>query len=104
MPAAYAMWALNVSDRVFLIRYRTLQEIGVYSLAYSLGYLSINLFFNPIWMMYPPAATKFWEELQKVKGKAKVEDYLPWVTKPSIAQDWNEETCGKLLYPGDWII
>lgn len=62
MPAAYAMWALNVSDRVFLIRYRTLQEIGVYSLAYSLGYLSINLFFNPIWTMYPPAATKLWEE------------------------------------------
>jgi len=62
MPAAYAMWALNVSDRVFLIHYRTLQEIGVYSLAYSLGYLSINLFFNPIWIMYPPAATKSWEE------------------------------------------
>jgi O-antigen/teichoic acid export membrane protein len=62
IPAAYATWALNLSDRLFLAHYRTLQDIGVYSVAYSIGYLGINLFFNPLWMMYPPVATKAWEE------------------------------------------
>jgi O-antigen/teichoic acid export membrane protein len=62
MPTAYAMWALNLSDRLFLAYYRTLSDIGIYSVAYNLGYIMVILFYGPIWTLYPPAATKAWEE------------------------------------------
>lgn len=62
LPAGYAMWTLNLSDRLFLAHYRTLADIGVYGVAYALGYLPIQMFFNPIWTFYYPTATVSWEK------------------------------------------
>jgi O-antigen/teichoic acid export membrane protein len=53
LPAAYAIWGLNWMDRLFLVHYRTLQDIGIYSAAYGLGYMIIQVFVNPIWALYP---------------------------------------------------
>lgn len=53
VPSGYAMWALNSSDRLFLVQYRSLSEVGAYAVAYSLGYLITQLFANPIWTMFP---------------------------------------------------
>lgn len=53
LPAAYAIWGLNWMDRLFLVHYQTLEAIGIYSAAYGLGYLIIQVFVNPIWALYP---------------------------------------------------
>ena len=62
MPAGYAMWVLNASDRLFLGYYGTMADIGVYSVVYGFGYMLINLFFAPIWLMYPPKATELYNQ------------------------------------------
>lgn len=61
LPAGYATWTLNLSDRMFLAHYRTLSDVGVYAVAYALGYLPIQVIFNPIWTFYYPTATVLWE-------------------------------------------
>ena len=71
IPSAYSMWALNLADRLFLAHFRTLADIGIYSVAYAIGYLPIQLIFQPIWIFYSPTATKLWEngeyaEIQKL--------------------------------------
>ncbi|MGB9115075.1 oligosaccharide flippase family protein [Bradyrhizobium sp.] len=53
LPAAYAIWGLNWMDRLFLVHFQTLQDIGIYSAAYGLGYMIIQVFVNPIWALYP---------------------------------------------------
>jgi O-antigen/teichoic acid export membrane protein len=53
LPAAYAIWGLNWMDRLFLVHYQSLQAIGIYSAAYGLGYMVIQIFVNPIWALYP---------------------------------------------------
>ena len=58
LPAAYAMWGLNWMDRLFLVHYRGLGDIGLYTVAYSLGFAVIQMFVSPIWVMYPSAATE----------------------------------------------
>ena len=58
LPAAYAMWGLNWMDRLFLVHYQTLADIGIYAAATGLGYTVIQVFVNPIWAMYPNAAAE----------------------------------------------
>jgi len=58
VPAGYAVWTLNSSDRLFIAHYRTLGDIGVYSVVYSLGYMIISLIANPLWVMYPASAAE----------------------------------------------
>jgi len=59
MPMGYAMWVLNLSDRLFLSAYQGLSEVGAYAAATSVGYLAINIFFNPFWIMYPARAADY---------------------------------------------
>jgi O-antigen/teichoic acid export membrane protein len=56
VPAGYAMWALNSSDRLFIGHYGSLGGIGIYTVVYALGYTLISLIFNPIALMYPSYA------------------------------------------------
>jgi O-antigen/teichoic acid export membrane protein len=56
VPAGYAMWALNSSDRLFIGHYGSLGDIGIYTVVYALGYTLISLIFNPIALMYPSYA------------------------------------------------
>jgi O-antigen/teichoic acid export membrane protein len=58
VPAAYAVWGLNWLDRIFLVHYRSFAEIGIYTVAYSLGYAAVEVFANPVWAMYPSLATE----------------------------------------------
>ncbi|MBN2374460.1 oligosaccharide flippase family protein [bacterium] len=62
MPAGYAMWILNASDRLFIARFCDFKELGVYASVYSLGYMFINVFFNPFWIMYPARAAELYNE------------------------------------------
>lgn len=58
IPAGYAMLGLNSMDRLFLVKYSTMAEIGIYSLCYSLGFMIIQVFVSPIWNMYPNMASQ----------------------------------------------
>jgi O-antigen/teichoic acid export membrane protein len=60
VPAAFATWGLNWMDRLFLVHYATLADVGVYSLAYTLGYLAIQLVANPVFTMFPTEAAIQW--------------------------------------------
>ena len=62
LPAGYAIWALNWADRVFLVHWTDLRAVGLYSLAYSLGYLVIQTVVNPIWTMFPNVAASLWNQ------------------------------------------
>lgn len=62
LPAGYAVWALNWADRVFLVHYADLRAVGLYSLAYSLGYLVIQVVVNPVWTMFPNVAASLWNQ------------------------------------------
>ena len=61
LPAALAVFGLNVMDRFFLVHYRSLAVVGSYSLAYSLGYLVIQSFAAPVAVMFPPTAAAYWD-------------------------------------------
>jgi O-antigen/teichoic acid export membrane protein len=62
MPAGYAMWVLNASDRLFIAKFCNFSELGVYSCVYVLGYMFINFFFNPFWVMYPARAAELYNK------------------------------------------
>ena len=62
VPAGFALWGLNWLDRIFLVNYTDLGAVGRYSLAYSLGYLGIQVVANPIYTMYPTAAAEHWNQ------------------------------------------
>src|SRR3954470_11901834 len=59
-PAAFAVWGMNWIDRIFLVNTEDLSVVGRYSLAYSLGYVAIQVIANPLWTMYPTAAAEHW--------------------------------------------
>jgi len=61
VPAGFAVWGLNWIDRLFMVQYSTLRDIGVYSLAYGLGYMGIQVIANPIYAMFPTAASAEWD-------------------------------------------
>jgi O-antigen/teichoic acid export membrane protein len=60
VPAGFAVWGLNWLDRLFMVQYSSLDDIGVYSLAYGLGYMAIQLIANPLFTMFPTAASADW--------------------------------------------
>ena len=75
IPASYAMWGLNSMDRLFLVKYSTMSEIGIYGLAYGLGYMVIQMIINPIWSMYGNTAAELYnqnktEDLQNLFSKS----------------------------------
>lgn len=54
MPAALASWILTSSDRIFIDRYFTMSDVGIYGLGYKISYVyiavitSVRLAYNPI--------------------------------------------------------
>jgi len=65
IPGALAVWALNMMDRLFLVHFASLADIGVYSLAYTLGYTVIPVLARPLRMMYPSIATAAYNQGRK---------------------------------------
>ena len=71
LPAGFAMLGLNYVDRIFLLKYGNLAEVGVYALAFSFASIAIQSSINPIWMMYTTSASELqnqrrYLELQKL--------------------------------------
>lgn len=81
LPGGYAMWALNSSDRLFLGHYQSLAEIGIYSVAYTLGYTVMIVVFNPLWLMYQPEAAIAYADGNPVT----VNRLFRWIISTSMA-------------------
>lgn len=62
VPASFAMWGLGYMDRLFLAHYGSLQEIGIYSLVYQIGYIAIQFLVNPVWTMYASTASEAYNQ------------------------------------------
>lgn len=58
VPAALANWGLGYMDRLFLVHFSTLEEIGIYTVTYQIGYSIIQLLVNPVWTMYASTAAE----------------------------------------------
>lgn len=61
VPIAYAMWALNSLDRLFIIRFSNMDELAVYSMSYGIGSLITQMITGPVFTMYPNTAVKLYE-------------------------------------------
>lgn len=88
LPASYATWGLNSMDRLFLVKYSTISEIGIYGLAYGLGYMAIQMIINPIWSMYANTAAELYnqkktEDLQKLFDRSI--NLILFLTLPAMA-------------------
>lgn len=58
LPGGLAVWGLNYIDRVFLIRYASLADVGVYALTFSVASIVIQFATGPIWSMYYSSAAE----------------------------------------------
>lgn len=65
LPTMYATWVINLSDRIFVVNYHSLEAVGIYSVAHVMGYVPIMFIFNPIWYYFQPTAVKAWESGEK---------------------------------------
>lgn len=91
LPAAYTMWALNWMDRIFLAQYHTLRDVGIYAAACGLGYAIIQVFVNPIWLLYPSSAAELHNTGDR-EGVDRLLHHTLWsimvVSTPAIAGLW----------------
>ena len=54
IPAVISLFILHSSDRFFLNSYSTLEELGIYALAYKFGYLLVPLLIAPFGLIWGP--------------------------------------------------
>ncbi len=57
VPAGISIWGLNWIDRFVILEYMDMQQLGIYSFAYSLGYMVIPMMARPFRATYPSRAT-----------------------------------------------
>jgi len=81
IPLSYTTWGLNYADRLFLVKYCSLEDVGVYSLMYSISYIFIAIFINPIWVLYPAKAA----ELNNSGLRKELQQFF-------------EKICGSMIY------
>jgi len=62
VPAGFAMWGLNLMDRLFLVKFHGIAEVGIYSFAYSIGAMVAPLLSRPFRAMYPSLATSYYRQ------------------------------------------
>jgi len=65
VPAGIANWAIHQSDRFFISYFIGMSALGIYSVVYGLGQMFMFLFFNPIFLIIFPVASKLWNEDKK---------------------------------------
>jgi O-antigen/teichoic acid export membrane protein len=53
VPASMAQWFMVLSDRYFLRTFRSLTEVGIYSLGYKIGFLVMILLVTPFQLAWP---------------------------------------------------
>lgn len=61
VPGGFAIWGLNYMDRLFLLHYSSLKEVGIYAVAYSAAYRIIPIFFKPWRVMFSNSASELFD-------------------------------------------
>ncbi len=54
LPASIAMWVMDLSDRYFLSHFGSLEEVGVYSVGYRIGFILEFVLVTPFQLAWPP--------------------------------------------------
>lgn len=62
VPVGIATWGLNYMDRFFIVKFSSLEEVGIYSLAYSLSYQAIPLLATPLFTMYANSSAELYNQ------------------------------------------
>ena len=59
MPMAFADIGINWIDRLVLLKYVSIAEIGIYNLVHGMSLMIIQTVTQPFWAYYPPRATAY---------------------------------------------
>lgn len=60
LPTASLLWVINVSDRLFISYFNSIEDVAAYSLQYSIGSL-IGVVFSPIFLVLIPEMNRMWK-------------------------------------------
>lgn len=74
IPSMLSAWILNLSDRVFIERYFTLSDVGIYSLGYTIAG-GIAILTGAFFMAYSPQFYKLASSKNQVEVKARLAKY-----------------------------
>jgi len=74
IPTLLSAWVLNLSDRVFIARYFTLSDVGIYSLGYKIAGLGL-LLFTAMNMAYKPLFFKLANSANQISARKQIEKY-----------------------------
>ena len=72
-PLAFAMIGINWADRLVLLRYLTIADVGIYNLVHGITLMAVQSVSHPVRTYYPARATAYYnagkmEELQALYG------------------------------------
>jgi O-antigen/teichoic acid export membrane protein len=62
IPATLSMFVINFSDRYFLNYYTSLDDVGIYSLAYKFGFILTPLVVTPFYLIWQSKMFEFYED------------------------------------------
>jgi O-antigen/teichoic acid export membrane protein len=74
MPSLLSAWILNLSDRIFIERYFSLSDVGIYSLGYKIAEL-VLIFSGAFYTAYNPVFYKLANSENQMEAKRKLYKY-----------------------------
>lgn len=74
MPTMLSGWVIDLSDRIFIERYFTLSDVGIYNLAYKLAGV-VLIVISAYHMSYRPLFFKLANAKEQMKAKASIYQY-----------------------------
>jgi len=74
IPILLSSWVMNMSDRIFVERYFSMYEVGLYSLAYKIGGI-LMIIGGAIFMAYNPLFYKLASSADQIAAKKKISNY-----------------------------
>lgn len=60
LPIIWLLWVVNSSDRYFLGYFKTIRDVGIYSVCYGLSYFVVNLVIGPLYVVMQPRIVSAW--------------------------------------------
>jgi len=66
VPTNLSSWSLRLSDRYFVGFFLGATSVGVYSVAYGLGFFAIQILSAPLTVILLPSFTKLWKENNQI--------------------------------------
>ncbi len=86
IPTSLFIWLINLVDRYIVNYFGDAASVGIYAVAYNVGFLT-SLFFAPFFLIFVPTASRLWEEGRAPEVRALIEHslkYLLYLSLPTI--------------------